>query len=262
MIRRAVIAALALTSGSSAFAAPRLETAVLAGGCFWGVEAVFEHVKGVRRVVSGYAGGRAADATYGKVSGKRTGHAESVRVSFDPREIGYGDLLRIFFAVAHDPTQLNRQGPDVGPNYRSAIFPQNFGQRRLAQGFIARLNTLQPRHRPVVTKVENGSFYPAESYHQDFMRRNPRHAYIVLHDAPKVAALRRAFPGLYRNAYAASGKRSSRSATGTSASASGPTARTISGWRASSPPVSAPNAGNITLRVVAIKQRREIVRPR
>ena len=171
-----------------------LQTAVLAGGCFWGVEAVFEQVKGVRGVVSGYAGGRAEDADYRKVSSERTGHAEAVRISYDPAQISYGELLRIFFSVAHDPTQLNRQGPDVGPSYRSAIFPQDAEQRAVAQAYIGQLSAAKTYRRPIVTKIEGGSFYPAESYHQDFMRRNPRHPYILAHDVPKVAALKKLFP--------------------------------------------------------------------
>jgi peptide-methionine (S)-S-oxide reductase len=179
-------------------AAP-VETAVLAGGCFWGMEAVFEHVKGVRDVVSGYAGGNAADATYGKVSSERTGHAEAIRISYDPRQVSYEQLLTIYFSAAHDPTQLNRQGPDVGPSYRSAIFPQNAVQRKTAQGQIAQLVRTKAYGRPIVTKVETGAFYPAESDHQDFMRRNPRHPYILANDVPKLAKLKQRFPGLYKS---------------------------------------------------------------
>jgi peptide-methionine (S)-S-oxide reductase len=176
-----------------------LQTAVLAGGCFWGVEAVFERVKGVRNVVSGYAGGSAADADYQKVSSERTGHAEAVRISYDPSQVSYGDLLRIYFSVAHDPTQLNRQGPDVGRSYRSAIFPQNAAQRQVAQSYIGELGGARVYGKPIVTKIEGGSFYPAEAYHQDFMRRNPRHPYILAHDVPKVVALKKLFPSLYKN---------------------------------------------------------------
>ena len=176
-----------------------LQTAVLAGGCFWGMEAVFEHVRGVRSVVSGYAGGSAADADYNKVSGNRTGHAEAVRISYDPRAVSYGDLLRIYFSVAHDPTQLNRQGPDVGRSYRSAIFPQNAAQRSVAQAYIAQLGSANAYGKPIVTRLEGGTFYPAEPHHQDFMRKNPRHPYILAHDVPKVAALRRLFPDRYKS---------------------------------------------------------------
>ena len=171
-----------------------LQTAVLAGGCFWGVEAVFEHVKGVRSVISGYAGGSAANADYNKVSANQTGHAEAVRISYDPRIVSYGDLLRIYFSVAHDPTQLNRQGPDVGRSYRSAIFPQNAAQRKVAETYIAQLGAANAYRKPIVTKLETGAFYAAEAYHQDFMKKNPRHPYIVAHDVPKIAALKRLFP--------------------------------------------------------------------
>lgn len=174
-----------------------LQTAVLAGGCFWGVEAVFEHVKGVRSVESGYAGGTAAEASYAAVSSERTNHAEAVRISFDPRRVTYGTLLRVFFSVAHDPTQLNRQGPDVGPSYRSAIFPQSAEQREVAAAYIAQLRN--QFSKPIVTRLESGRFYRAEAYHQDFMRRNPAHPYILAHDRPKILALKRAAPSLYRS---------------------------------------------------------------
>ena len=183
---------------ASAPAERGLQTAVLAGGCFWGVEAVFEHVKGVRNVTSGYAGGSASDADYKTVSSNRTGHAEAVRISYDPAQVSYAELLRIYFSVAHDPTQLNRQGPDVGASYRSAIFPQNAAQRQIATRYIAELGAAKAYRRPIVTKLEGGTFYPAEAYHQDFMKKNPRHPYILAHDVPKVAALRRMFPAKYR----------------------------------------------------------------
>jgi peptide-methionine (S)-S-oxide reductase len=173
------------------------QVAVLAGGCFWGMEGVFEHVKGVRNVVSGYAGGRAADASYEKVGSETTGHAESVRIVFDPNVVSYGQLLRIYFA-SHDPTQLNRQTPDSGPSYRSAIFPQNEAQRRAATAYVAQLNASRAFGAPVVTKVETGVFYPAESYHQDFERLHPDHPYIRRWDLPKLAALKANFPNLYR----------------------------------------------------------------
>ena len=180
----------------SASAAPTgTETAVLAGGCFWGMEAVFEHVKGVRDVVSGYAGGKRGDATYDKVSSEGTGHAEAVRITFDPRQVSYAQLLKIYFAVAHDPTQVNRQGPDTGPSYRSAIFPQNPAQRQLAASFIQQLSA---RGNRIATKIETGGFYPAEAYHQDFARRHPNYPYIVVNDAPKVAKLKRAYPQLWK----------------------------------------------------------------
>jgi peptide-methionine (S)-S-oxide reductase len=172
-------------------------TAVFAGGCFWGVEAVFEHVTGVRNVTSGYAGGSGRDAAYPAVSGGRTNHAEAVRIVYDPRVVSYGRLLQVLFSVAHDPTQLNRQGPDTGRQYRSAIFPQDAEQRRVAQAYIAQLGRTGRFRAPIVTRIEGGGFWPAEAAHQDFMRRNPRHPYIVAHDAPKLRDLRAAFPRLY-----------------------------------------------------------------
>ena len=180
-------------------AAPaRTETAVLAGGCFWGVEAVFEHVQGVRTVVSGYAGGSARDANYAAVSSERTRHAEAVRITYDPARISFAQLLKIYVAVAHDPTQLNRQGPDVGPSYRSAIFPQSAAQRDQAARFLARLRASKAFRRPIVTRIEGGAFYPAEASHQDFMRRNPHHPYIVAHDRPKLAKLKRSYPQMWK----------------------------------------------------------------
>lgn len=179
-------------------AAPGWQTAVFAGGCFWGVEAVFEQVKGVRAVTSGYAGGAAATARYDQVSTERTGHAEAVRISYDPRQVSYGTLLRVFFAIAHDPTQLNRQGPDSGPSYRSAIFPQTPDQARVARAYIAQLSAARAFPQPIVTRLERGGFYPAETYHQDFYRKNPNHPYIVRWDKPKVAGFRAGFPALAR----------------------------------------------------------------
>jgi peptide-methionine (S)-S-oxide reductase len=190
-----IAAIIPLTASASAAAKQPKETAVLAGGCFWGMEGVFEHVKGVTDVTSGYAGGSAKDANYDHVSSERTGHAEAVRITFDPRQISYAQLLRIYFTVAHDATQLNRQGPDTGPSYRSAIFPQNAAQRLLAARFITQLRAAK---RPVVTRIENGSFYPAEAYHQDFMRKHPLHPYILVNDRPKLAKLKRAYPQLWR----------------------------------------------------------------
>ena len=178
---------------TSANAAPS-ETAVLAGGCFWGMEGVFEHVKGVTNVVSGYAGGTASDANYDKVSTERTGHAEAVKITYDPRQVSYAQLLKIYFSVAHDPTQVNRQGPDVGPSYRSAIFPQSATQRQIAASFISQLNA----QRRIATKVENGPFFPAEAYHQNFMRRNPAYPYIVINDRPKLTKLKKAYPQYWK----------------------------------------------------------------
>ena len=179
-------------------AAPRAETAVLAGGCFWGMEAVFEHVKGVTNVVSGYAGGSAGDATYDKVSSESTGHAEAVKITYDPAQISYAQLLQIYFTVAHDPTQVNRQDPDSGPSYRSAIFPQSPQQAAFSRAFIARLNGAHLFKAPIATKIESGGFYPAEAYHQDLARKNPTYPYIVINDRPKVAALKKKFPAIYR----------------------------------------------------------------
>ena len=174
------------------------DTAVLAGGCFWGMESVFEHVKGVQDVVSGFAGGSARDANYDSVSTERTGHAEAVRITYDPKQISYGQLLQIFFTVAHDPTQVNRQGPDSGPSYRSAIFPQTPGQAQAARAFIAKLTSAHAYKAPIATKIESGGFYPAEAYHQDFARRHPFYPYIVINDQPKVASLKTRYPGFYK----------------------------------------------------------------
>jgi peptide-methionine (S)-S-oxide reductase len=197
-MKRLILPVLLLASGPAA-ASPRLETAVLAGGCFWGMEAVFEHVKGVKDVVSGYAGGSRHEANYRAVSSKRTSHAEAVRITYDPTRVSYAQLLQVFFAVAHDPTQVNRQGPDVGPGYRSAIFPQSPNQEAQARAFIARLGAAKAFARPIATKIESGPFYLAEPEHQDFARRNPAHPYIVAHDRPKVAALRVKYPKLFKS---------------------------------------------------------------
>jgi len=183
---------------SSASASPRTETAVLAGGCFWGMESVFEHVKGVKDVVSGYAGGGAADANYDAVSSEGTRHAEAVKITYDPSQVTYAQLLQIYFTVAHDPTQVNRQGPDVGTSYRSAIFPQSSEQARFAKAFIARLNSAHIYKGPIATRIERGGFFPAESYHQDFARKHPYYPYIVVNDRPKVVALHRKFPAFYK----------------------------------------------------------------
>jgi peptide-methionine (S)-S-oxide reductase len=179
-------------------AAASTETAVLAGGCFWGMEAVFEHVRGVTDVVSGYAGGSAGNANYQAVSSERTPHAEAVRIVYDPAKISYPVLLQIYFAVAHDPTQVNRQGPDVGTSYRSAIFPQSPLQARAAKAFIARLNASHVYKKPIATRIESGGFYPAEAYHQDYARRHPFDPYIVVNDEPKVAALKSTYPNLFK----------------------------------------------------------------
>jgi peptide-methionine (S)-S-oxide reductase len=192
-----LVVAAAAVSGP-AHTAPRTETAVLAGGCFWGMESVFEHVKGVQDVVSGFAGGAARDANYDSVSTERTGHAEAVRITYDPKQISYGQLLQIFFTVAHDPTQVNRQGPDTGPSYRSAIFPQTPGQAQAARAFIAKLTSAHAYKAPIATKIESGGFYPAEAYHQDFARRHPFYPYIVINDQPKVASLKTRYPGFYK----------------------------------------------------------------
>ena len=198
-MKRALLATIALAAlTGSAAAAPKAETAVLAGGCFWGMESVFEHVKGVTNVVSGFAGGAAKDADYEKVSTEGTGHAEAVKITYDPSQISYAQLLQIYFTVAHDPTEVNRQGPDVGPSYRSAIFPQNPDQARLAKAFIARLGSAHLYKAPIATRIESGGFYPAEAYHQDFARKHPSYPYIVVNDRPKVIALQKRFPALYK----------------------------------------------------------------
>jgi peptide-methionine (S)-S-oxide reductase len=174
------------------------EVVVLAGGCFWGVQGVFQHVDGVTSAVSGYAGGAANTAHYDMVAINTTGHAEAVQVTFDPRRVSYGHILQIYFSVAHDPTELNRQGPDVGTQYRSAIFPANPEQTHIAEAYVAQLNQAHVFDAPVVTKIEPGrEFYPAESYHQDFLTRNPRYPYIVINDLPKIENLKRLFPDLY-----------------------------------------------------------------
>jgi peptide-methionine (S)-S-oxide reductase len=192
------LALLALFTATTATAAPKSETAVLAGGCFWGMESVFEHVKGVTDVVSGFAGGSARDATYDSVSTETTGHAEAVKITYDPGKVSYAQLLQVFFTVAHDPTQMNRQGPDTGPSYRSAIFPQNAGQAAAAKAFIARLQGSHAYKAPIATRIEHGGFYPAEAYHQDFARLHPFYPYIVVNDRPKVIALQRKFPAFYK----------------------------------------------------------------
>ncbi len=180
-------------------ASPR-EVAVLAGGCFWGVQGVFEHVDGVIEAVSGYTGGARDTAHYEMTSSGTTGHAESVQITFDPHRISFGRLLQIYFSVAHDPTELDRQGPDSGTQYRSAIFPQNPEQARIAAAYIAQLNQAKEFPAPIVTTVEPGKeFYPAEAYHQDYLTLHPSQPYIAINDIPKVEALQRLFPNLYRS---------------------------------------------------------------
>ncbi|MPZ31275.1 MAG: peptide-methionine (S)-S-oxide reductase MsrA [Rhodospirillales bacterium] len=175
------------------------DVVVLAGGCFWGVQGVFQHVEGVSSAVSGYAGGAQAAAQYDKVTSGRTGHAEAVRITYDPRKVSLGRLLQIYFSVVHDATQLNRQGPDVGTQYRSAIFPANDEQARVAKAYIDQLDQARVYGAKVVTTIEPGqTFYPAEAYHQDYMTLHPRQPYIAMHDLPKVDNLKRLFPQAYR----------------------------------------------------------------
>lgn len=175
-----------------------LRTAVLAGGCFWGVELVFEHLKGVRDVISGYAGGKGYMAHYVVVAGGASGHAESVEILYDPQQISYGELLRVFFSVAHDPTQLNRQGPDEGPQYRSTIFYSSPDEERIARAYIEQLEAAKVFDEPIATTLEpNRGFFRAEAEHQDFATRNPRQPYIVLNDLPKLRQLQQLFPELY-----------------------------------------------------------------
>jgi len=197
-MKRLLIPILLLGASPASAAAQHTETAVLAGGCFWGVEWVFDHVKGVTGVVSGYAGGSGGDATYDKVSSEATRHAEAVRITYDPSQISYGKLLEIYFTVAHDPTEVDRQGPDVGSSYRSAIFPQSSDQERFARAYIARLNAAHIWKRPIATHIEHGGFYPAEAYHQHFAEKHPYFPYIVVNDRPKIGALKRKFPALYK----------------------------------------------------------------
>ena len=179
--------------------APGKQTAVVAGGCFWGIQAVFQHVKGVISATSGYAGGSAKTADYETVSGGRTGHAESVQIVYDPSQVTYGELLRVFFSVAHDPTELNRQGPDEGTQYRSAIFYGTEEQKRIAEAYIAQLDHAKVFHHKIVTQVVAlQGFYPAEGYHQNYATIHPNDPYIVYNDAPKVANLRREFPEMYK----------------------------------------------------------------
>ena len=186
-------------TATAAVATAPTETAVLAGGCFWGVQAVFQHVKGVTNAVSGYAGGEASTAVYESVGSGSTGHAEAVQVTYDPRQVSYAQLLQIYFSVAHDPTQLNRQGPDSGTQYRSAIFPANDEQARTARAYVEQLDKAHSFKAPIATRIEPGRrFFPAESYHQDYLARNPRQPYIVFNDLPKLDDLKRLFPQAWR----------------------------------------------------------------
>ena len=204
----ATLAAVAASSGAAPLPAPALDvptasvkgpqTAVFAGGCFWGVEAVFRHVRGVTRAVSGYAGGMMVKPTYEQVGTGRTGHAESVEVTYDPAQVSYGQLLAVFFSVAHDPTQKDRQGPDVGPQYRSAIFYVNDDQKRVAEAYIEQLDKAKAFGGPIVTQVAKlPAFWPAEDYHQNYLALHPTQPYIVINDLPKLANLQRQFPALY-----------------------------------------------------------------
>jgi peptide-methionine (S)-S-oxide reductase len=187
-------------------ASAAVDTAVFAGGCFWGVEAVFEHLKGVRSAESGYAGGATASPSYEQVSSGTTGHAESVRVVYDPAQISYGELLQVFFRVAHDPTQLNRQGPDHGTQYRSAIFYRSDAQKKAAEAYVAELTRAKVFQDPIVTQIAQlKGFNLAEAYHQDYLEKHPSQPYIVINDAPKLEHLRREFPALYRDKALAEG---------------------------------------------------------
>jgi len=197
--RLATILALAATLGLANQAPAQTATAVFSGGCFWGIEGVFEHVKGVVSATAGYAGGTAESPSYEEVSSGTTGHAESVRVVYDPSQVTYQQLLAVFFTVAHDPTQLNRQGPDVGTQYRSIVFYGDSAQKQTIDAYIAKLTAAKTFKAPIVTQVAPlGTFYPAEAYHQHYMEQHPYSPYIVYNDAPKVRNLKRVFPTLYR----------------------------------------------------------------
>ena len=175
------------------------QNVVLAGGCFWGVQAAFKHVKGVTKVVAGYSGGEKSTATYDQVTTETTGHAESVEVTYNPKEVTFGTLLQLFFSVVHDPTELNRQGPDSGNSYRSEIFTTNSDQEKVAKGYIDQLSQAKIFARPIVTRVEPlKGFYPAEDYHQDYATKHPHQPYIVINDLPKIEALKKTYPDLYR----------------------------------------------------------------
>ena len=202
MVKKSILAATAALMLAAPMAAPaapaQSETIVLAGGCFWGMEGTFEHVKGVTSVVSGYAGGSAADASYDRVSTERTGHAEAIRVTFDPSKVSLGQIMQVYFVVAHDSTQKDGQYPDEGPSYRSAVFPQTPAQKTFVAAYIKGLNSRPPLQGRVATRIESGGFYPAEAYHQDFMRKNPTHGYIQRWDVPRVKKLKATYPALYR----------------------------------------------------------------
>lgn len=194
-----LLGGLGLMLGLAASASAAEQTAVFAGGCFWGVDAVFKHVRGVSEVESGYAGGSAATANYDQVSNGNTGHAEAVRIRFDPAKVSYQQLLHVFVSVAHDPTQLNRQGPDVGSQYRSAIFYTSPEQQKNAQSYIQQLTAARAFAAPIVTQiVPLQQFYPAEDYHQNYLALHPDQPYIVIHDKPKLELLRKQFPALYQ----------------------------------------------------------------
>ena len=196
MVKRILLALILL---SASIASATEQTAVFSGGCFWGVDAVFKHVKGVIEVVSGYAGGNAATAHYEQVSNGDTGHAESVHIRFNPEQVSFAQLLQVFFSVAHDPTQLNYQGPDTGSQYRSAIFYTSPDQQKIAAAYIRQLETAHTFSRPIVTQVVPlKQFYPAEAYHQNYLALHPDQTYIIINDQPKVDHLRKQFPALYR----------------------------------------------------------------
>ncbi len=201
MVLALLVAAVGAPALDARSAPPKTETAVFAGGCFWGIQAVFQHTKGVTSTVSGYSGGWTSKPSYEMVGSGTTGHAESVQVTFDPARISYATLLKIFFSVAHDPTQLNRQGPDVGTQYRSSLFYMSDEQKKTAQAYIEELNKAHVFPRPIVTEVvKYKAFYPAEAYHQDYAELHPDEPYIAINDAPKVVNLRKQFPELYKDA--------------------------------------------------------------
>ena len=194
----ALAAERSVAAPAPAYDAPAGDTAILAGGCFWGVQGVFQHVKGVTSAVSGYAGGGKGTAVYEQVGEGDTGHAESVKITYDPKQVSYGKLLQVYFSVVADPTQLNRQGPDSGTQYRSQIFPQNAAQAEIAKRYVAQMTAAKVYARPIVTRIAPGSFYPAEGYHQDYLALHPDQPYIAYNDIPKVRDLKKMFPALWR----------------------------------------------------------------